>query len=52
VGERKRRPPIVGRFTQEELALATRNRGMPLEPPWDATGLGNTAAQRVEVTVL
>ena len=27
----KRRPPIVGRYTSEELALATRNRGMPLE---------------------
>ena len=27
----KRRPPIVGRYTMEELALATRNRGMPLE---------------------
>ena len=26
-----RRPPIVGRFTAEELALAGRNRGMPLE---------------------
>lgn len=26
-----RRPPIVGRYTSEELALATRNRGMPLE---------------------
>src|SRR5258706_808882 len=26
-----RRPPIVGRYTQEELALATRNSGMPLE---------------------
>jgi DMSO/TMAO reductase YedYZ molybdopterin-dependent catalytic subunit len=26
-----RRPPIVGRFTGEELALAGRNRGMPLE---------------------
>ena len=27
----KRRAPIVGRYTQEELALATRNSGMPLE---------------------
>ena len=27
----KRRPPIVGRYTGEELALATRNSGMPLE---------------------
>jgi len=26
-----RRPPIVGRYTAEELALAARNRGMPLE---------------------
>ena len=26
-----RRPPIAGRFTVEELALAARNRGMPLE---------------------
>ena len=26
-----RRPPIAGRFTAEELALAGRNRGMPLE---------------------
>ena len=26
-----RRPPIAGRFTTEELALAARNRGMPLE---------------------
>jgi DMSO/TMAO reductase YedYZ molybdopterin-dependent catalytic subunit len=27
----KRRAPIVGRYTEEELALATRNSGMPLE---------------------
>jgi sulfane dehydrogenase subunit SoxC len=26
-----RRPPIVGRYTFEELALASRNAGMPLE---------------------
>ncbi len=26
-----RRPPIAGRFTTEELVLAARNRGMPLE---------------------
>jgi DMSO/TMAO reductase YedYZ molybdopterin-dependent catalytic subunit len=26
-----RRPPFVGRYTGEELALAARNRGMPLE---------------------
>jgi DMSO/TMAO reductase YedYZ molybdopterin-dependent catalytic subunit len=27
----KRRPPLVGRYTVEEIALASRNRGMPLE---------------------
>jgi DMSO/TMAO reductase YedYZ molybdopterin-dependent catalytic subunit len=27
----KSRPPIVGRYTREELALASRNSGMPLE---------------------
>lgn len=26
-----RRPPVVGRYTAEEVALAGRNRGMPLE---------------------
>ena len=26
-----RRAPIVGRYTQDELALASRNSGMPLE---------------------
>ncbi len=26
-----RRPPIVGRYTLEEVALAARNSGMPLE---------------------
>ena len=26
-----RRPPIVGRYTFEEVALAARNSGMPLE---------------------
>ncbi len=26
-----RRPPIVGRYTRDELALASRNSGMPLE---------------------
>ena len=31
IGAMPRRPPIVGRYTREELALATRNRGMPLE---------------------
>jgi DMSO/TMAO reductase YedYZ molybdopterin-dependent catalytic subunit len=29
--ESRRRAPIVGRYTREELALATRNSGMPLE---------------------
>ena len=37
----KRRPPIVGRFTKEELALAARNRGMPLEAlRYDVTPAG------------
>ncbi|MBC7803200.1 MAG: sulfite oxidase [Candidatus Parcubacteria bacterium] len=37
----KRRPPIVGRYTQEELALATRNSGMPLEAlRYDVTPAG------------
>ena len=27
----RRRPPIVGRYTDEEVALAARNSGMPLE---------------------
>jgi len=31
LSSKKRRPPIVGRYTQEEVALATRNSGMPLE---------------------
>lgn len=31
MSEPKRRPPIVGRYTRQELALATRNSGMPLE---------------------
>ena len=36
-----RRPPIVGRFTAEELALAARNRGMPLEAlRYDVTPTG------------
>src|SRR5437762_9968569 len=26
-----RRPPIVGRYTAEEVELATRNHGLPLE---------------------
>jgi sulfane dehydrogenase subunit SoxC len=37
----KRRPPIVGRYTQEELALASRNSGMPLEAlRYDVTPAG------------
>jgi DMSO/TMAO reductase YedYZ molybdopterin-dependent catalytic subunit len=37
----KRRPPIVGRYQQEELALATRNSGMPLEAlRYDVTPAG------------
>jgi sulfane dehydrogenase subunit SoxC len=36
-----RRPPIVGRFTPEEVALATRNSGMPLEAlRYDVTPAG------------
>lgn len=36
-----RRPPIVGRYTKEELALATRNSGMPLEAlRYDVTPAG------------
>lgn len=37
----KRRPPIVGRYTQDELALASRNSGMPLEAlRYDVTPAG------------
>jgi DMSO/TMAO reductase YedYZ molybdopterin-dependent catalytic subunit len=37
----KRRPPIVGRYTREELALASRNSGMPLEAlRYDVTPAG------------
>jgi len=37
----KRRPPIVGRYLQEEVALATRNSGMPLEAlRYDVTPAG------------
>ena len=37
----KRRAPIVGRYTQEEVALATRNSGMPLEAlRYDVTPAG------------
>jgi DMSO/TMAO reductase YedYZ molybdopterin-dependent catalytic subunit len=36
-----RRPPLVGRYTGEELALAGRNRGMPLEAlRYDVTPAG------------
>jgi DMSO/TMAO reductase YedYZ molybdopterin-dependent catalytic subunit len=36
-----RRPPIIGRFTAEEVALAARNRGMPLEAlRYDVTPAG------------
>jgi hypothetical protein len=47
-----RRRPIVGRFTLDEAALPARNSGMPLEPPWDETGFGNNAVQRVAVRVV
>jgi len=37
----KRRPPIVGRYLQAEVALATRNSGMPLEAlRYDVTPAG------------
>jgi len=37
----KRRPPIVGRYTREELSLASRNSGMPLEAlRYDVTPAG------------
>jgi len=37
----QRRPPIVGRYTPEELALASRNSGMPLEAlRYDVTPAG------------
>ena len=37
----KRRPPIVGRYLQDEVALATRNSGMPLEAlRYDVTPAG------------
>ena len=36
-----RRPPIVGRYTREEVALAARNSGMPLEAlRYDVTPAG------------
>lgn len=41
MSNQKRRPPIVGRYTQEELALASRNSGMPLEAlRYDVTPAG------------
>jgi DMSO/TMAO reductase YedYZ molybdopterin-dependent catalytic subunit len=41
VPENERRPPIVGRFTPQELALAARNSGMPLEAlRYDVTPMG------------
>jgi DMSO/TMAO reductase YedYZ molybdopterin-dependent catalytic subunit len=41
LSNQKRRPPIVGRYTQEELALASRNSGMPLEAlRYDVTPAG------------
>jgi len=41
LSNQKRRPPIVGRYTQEELALASRNSGMPLEAlRYDVTPTG------------
>jgi DMSO/TMAO reductase YedYZ molybdopterin-dependent catalytic subunit len=37
----QRRPPIVGRYMREEVALATRNSGMPLEAlRYDVTPAG------------
>ena len=41
----KRRPPVVGRYMQEEVALATRNSGMPLEALRDFP-LHNTGVNR------
>ncbi len=39
--EQTSRPPIVGRYTAEELALASRNSGMPLEAlRYDVTPAG------------
>src|SRR5438046_7117563 len=36
-----RRPPIIGRYTAEEVELATRNHGMPLEAlRYDVTPAG------------
>ncbi len=58
--------PTDGPLTFEELQLAARNRGMPLEAcratdsagevqplvqPWNYQGLGNNLVQRVQVSV-
>ena len=43
--------PEEGPLTAEELQLATRNRGVPLEQPWNYQGLGNNLVQTVPVTV-
>jgi hypothetical protein len=43
--------PEEGSLTAEELQLATRNRGVPLEQPWNYQGLGNNLVQTVPVTV-
>jgi sulfane dehydrogenase subunit SoxC len=41
LSSQRRRPPIVGRYTAEELALAGRNSGMPLEAlRYDVTPAG------------
>src|SRR5688572_29382346 len=41
IGTMPRRPPIVGRYTREEVALAARNSGMPLEAlRYDVTPAG------------
>jgi DMSO/TMAO reductase YedYZ molybdopterin-dependent catalytic subunit len=41
MAEKKRRPPIVGRYLQDEVALANRNSGMPLEAlRYDVTPAG------------
>src|SRR5258706_208368 len=41
LSKQRGRPPIVGRYTQEELALAARNSGMPLEAlRYDVTPAG------------
>jgi DMSO/TMAO reductase YedYZ molybdopterin-dependent catalytic subunit len=41
LSNQRRRLPIVGRYTQEELALASRNSGMPLEAlRYDVTPAG------------